>query len=429
MTNDDNNDATCEMMEMTKEDELEELIITPRQPSSSKSIPTTYTKFTPYYKILILLMVVSATFYLLNERSNNNNNDDQSSLVRITNKHPGCFSATFFSKEGNTKKLNYAQLMKYSLLGKNVTKSVRYNHLCPWMKIRYNCAKNKTLQYGKSAYDWKLILEQGTNKCYIWGLIHDLGGPVGVAKSILKDVAIGKKEKYIVALFGNSYLRQMLQAFMCGWSNDISYTLMQKNSNYSISIDGLAKRHGAPIRIDEVGNMVRMPMVWEGDVDSCGEILEQNASFYNPGVALPRRCANFDDNIAVVEFGGKIRFYYIFRPQVYEDLSTLMREKLQLEPKDIDSLVFNDGQEKTIIKDTEMLKVFKSTGVWQQRIIWQYQQFRDVQIRDINRWFGADNPWITHPPDGHACMPGPPDDEANLLLYLLYSKSIIRSNK
>ena len=171
MTNyDDNNDATCEMMEMTKEDELEELIITPRQPSSSKSIPTTYTKFTPYYKILILLMVVSATFYLLlNERSNNNN-DNQSSLVRITNKHSGCFSATFFSKEGNTKKLNYAQLMKYSLLGKNVTNSIRYNHLCPWMKIRYNCAKNKTLQYGKSAYDWKLILEQGTSKCYIWDL-------------------------------------------------------------------------------------------------------------------------------------------------------------------------------------------------------------------------------------------------------------------
>jgi len=162
------NDATCEMMEMeAKEDECEELIITPRQPSSSKSIPTTsYTKFIPCYKILVLLMVVSATFYLLNERSNNNN-DDQSSLVRITNKHSGCFSATFFSKEGNTKKLNYAQLMKYSLLGKNVTKSVRYNHLCPYMKIRYNCAKNKTLQYGKSAYDWKLILEQGTNKCYI----------------------------------------------------------------------------------------------------------------------------------------------------------------------------------------------------------------------------------------------------------------------
>ena len=55
-------------------------IITPRQPSSSKSILTTsYTKFIPYYKILILLVVVSATFYLLNERSNNND-DDQSVL-------------------------------------------------------------------------------------------------------------------------------------------------------------------------------------------------------------------------------------------------------------------------------------------------------------------------------------------------------------
>lgn len=63
MTNyDDNNDATCEMMEMTKEDELEELIITPRQPSSSKSIPTTYTKFTPYYKYSYYLWLCQLPF-------------------------------------------------------------------------------------------------------------------------------------------------------------------------------------------------------------------------------------------------------------------------------------------------------------------------------------------------------------------------------
>ena len=34
-------------------------------------------------------------------------------------------------------------------------------------------------------------------------------------------------------------------------------------------------------------------------------------------------------------------------------------------------------------------------------------------------FFGASNPWITHPPDNHPCMPGIPDDEANILLYLL----------
>jgi hypothetical protein len=41
------------------------------------------------------------------------------------------------------------------------------------------------------------------------------------------------------------------------------------------------------------------------------------------------------------------------------------------------------------------------------------------QRRDLGTYFGANNPWITHPPDGHPCMPGIPDDEVNVLLFLL----------
>ena len=49
--------------------------------------------------------------------------------------------------------------------------------------------------------------------------------------------------------------------------------------------------------------------------------------------------------------------------------------------------------------------------------------------RDLGRWFGADNPWITWPPDrNHGCMPGmPDDDEVNILLWYMLSLSAMNA--
>ena len=344
--------------------------------------------------------------------------------------HPGCFSESFFTEEDdNGKQFKYDEVMKYSLLGNNVSNSVRYNHLCPWIKNRYNCATSKKKQYGETASDWKLILEKGAESCNLWNLIHDLGGPAGVGERIWThhnlDHAnkLGEKRTYNVVMLGNSYLRQVLEALECGWSKDISFSLMQKDATYGIPLQ--KSRNGAPIRMDEMGSMERMSMTWEGSLDE--NDFESKSVFYEKGLPFPStKTHKFDDNVALVEFGGKIRFYYIFQPSMYENLLGVFQEKLQLELQDIDSLVFNSGQEKTISSNNTMREVFISTGVWEQRIIWPYETFRKIQERDIGSWFGADNPWITHPPDGHACMPGPPDDEVNLLLFLLYYKRIIQ---
>ena len=34
-------------------------------------------------------------------------------------------------------------------------------------------------------------------------------------------------------------------------------------------------------------------------------------------------------------------------------------------------------------------------------------------------YFGADNPAMDKVPDGHSCMPGMPDDQVNIILYIL----------
>jgi hypothetical protein len=226
-------------------------------------------------------------------------------------------------------------------------------------------------------------------------------------------------------MLGNSYLRQIFEALKCSWSNDITYTVMQKDNYYAGK--GLSKRKGGRVRMDELGEMERMPMVWEGNMCT----LEDEKEFYRQDVPTPRHCSGtlYDDNIAIVEFGRKIRFHYLFRPQFIEDLPGVLKEKLDLDPKDVDVLLFNDGLEKTVEKHSELLDIFSASGAWQRRLVWPYKSFKKIQQRDIGRWFGADNPWITHVPDGHACMPGPPDDEVNLLMYLLYSNSVIREGR
>lgn len=80
--------------------------------------------------------------------------EDEDNAIR--SRHPGCFSENLFSEseKDGLNELNFRDVMKYSLLGKIVTNSVRYNHLCPWMKPRYNCGKSEKQAYEESPVDW-----------------------------------------------------------------------------------------------------------------------------------------------------------------------------------------------------------------------------------------------------------------------------------
>ena len=121
----------------------------------------------------------------------------------------------------------------------------------------------------------------------------------------------------------------------------------------------------------------------------------------------------------------KIRFHYLFRPYIHQDQIGIFDEKFDLNPKDVDLLLFNDGQDEFISR--ELKKIFNSSEVWKQRITWPINtMFQAIQQRDTRQWFGANNPWISDSPDKHACMPGLPDDEVNLILYLIFSNATIR---
>jgi len=224
-----------------------------------------------------------------------------------------------------------------------------------------------------------------------------------------------------VAMLGNSYLRQIFESFLCTWSHELTFSLFEKDGKYDPSIAGMKLRNNAPLTFDELGDMEPMPNPNDNQchVASVDE-------FYEDGLETPHKCKGYTDGIAVAEFGGSMRIYYMFRPWMHLNLTRVMTEKLNLIPEELDILIFNDDQQHTIEKDAHLSEVFKASGAWDNRIEWDYNHFETIQKRDVGRWFGANNPWVSHPPDGHACMPGPPDDEVNLLLYLIYTNSFIR---
>jgi hypothetical protein len=111
----------------------------------------------------------------------------------------------------------------------------------------------------------------------------------------------------------------------------------------------------------------------------------------------------------MVEFGNVVRFYYIFRPFMYSN-ETLHQiyDQLGIRDHSVDVLVFNKEESKTSLAYERKVDYTLLLGT-----------LKALQRRDIGAYFGANNPWITHPPDTQPCMPGIPDDEVNVLLFLL----------
>ncbi|CAE7534383.1 unnamed protein product [Symbiodinium microadriaticum] len=117
----------------------------------------------------------------------------------------------------------------------------------------------------------------------------------------------------------------------------------------------------------------------------------------------------------MAEIDGKLRFYFVFRPYIYKDLEGLLSLKMRLNLSEVDVIVYNDSK-----RTRRILPLVRKSARPQEIDLTQFFQYMyRLTIRDTGRWFGADNPSIPLPPDFHPCMPGVPDDEADVLLLML----------
>ena len=131
-----------------------------------------------------------------------------------------------------------------------------------------------------------------------------------------------------------------------------------------------------------------------------------NVSKYYKGATPKGTAEKCDDNVAVVRFGPKLLFQYIFRPWAYTDLKTAVRP-FAIVFNDLDLVVYNQG--------LESLPLASHTSIL------NFGKIRDEMKGSYpggNEQSGAIN-GMFKTADHHSCMPGIPDYEAKMLLYFL----------
>jgi hypothetical protein len=304
----------------------------------------------------------------------------------------------------------------------------RYDHItCNVMKPRYNCAaeqeaasrasssrlsrnssttKRKNKPIGSAASDYKFQWRQNVEDpwCDLETLIDFVQGP----SSIISQRS--------VLLQGNSYLRQIWEAMVCGFRSQVTnLTLLSHGPD--MSLKSMAHRGGKLFQKQEMGKFLINQQSIPGCHDDPSPV--PLSRYYGNHVTVPPNVDHCSDDMAMVEFGNGLRVFYLFHPSRYEsDAFTDIYSKLDV-PESLDVMAW--------ISDSEQFMRNRTANV-----AWSLDNLlptlKRAQLASIGYVFGADNPWITNPPDEHPCLPGIPDDEANILLYLLLLEEYERTN-
>lgn len=148
-----------------------------------------------------------------------------------------------------------------------------------------------------------------------------------------------------------------------------------------------------------------------------GHSYEDPSSFYRPGVQVPPTLGGCNDNIAMIELAHKWRFYYIFRPGMYtQEATDHVYRTLLSNIKNGDVFWRLIGN----IENTPNVSVLPNDFHELQLPTIMAINTEWVATVDLGHNYNTNNPW-TFEGDPHACMPGVPDDEMNLMFFLLWS--------
>jgi len=298
----------------------------------------------------------------------------------------------------------------------------RYDHItCPVMKARYNCAIPKieqqqtirsnetTANTSEEASDYKFVWRKAIDDqwCDLQALTDFIQGPAGLPnRSVL--------------IQGNSFLRQIWEAMVCGFRTQMT-NLTLLTGGRPTSKEYIASRKGKPFQKDELGAFL---VNQHKDPPGChapgNDPLE---SYYDKAVMVPPNIDDCSDDMAMVEFQQGLRVFFLFHPSRL-DTDALVEAYSNLDvPDRVDVMMWNDVLESKVSQN----RTLKSRGdtLPLKSLL---PSIRQIQETSIGAYFGASNPWIDDPPDTHPCLPGIPDDEVNIVFYLLLLDEYERNN-
>jgi len=379
----------------------------------------------------------------------------------------------------NTKTIDLDTMGRYVQVISNNATNPPYDHIsCFLMKARYNCAYRPNAPF-RMAHHYELVLQLSLpssndtstttttaattatvrdKECRIKALIGDTlqewseqwSHSFKNVTSTTTTTTNPPKNIYRIRLQGNSYLRQLWEALACGilasskYSRLVTHLSLQQGGP-GISLQDFATRSagggggdgGGGVDVNDLGRPLtnRTYLQQRG----ChGENKADLSAYYRRKAVVPPNLPGCNDNVAVLELAHQWRISYMFKPTMYTPnaLEYLFRERLGIpssssEHTTTNPTISSESEQDVLVWNSVMKEPQNITPPRmilpkrQQPQQWNIESWlwklRDLQLRDLNsRYFGANNPWV-HPGDFHACMPGPPDDQAHLLLYLLWS--------
>jgi hypothetical protein len=328
-------------------------------------------------------------------------------LEEATSSFPECFVPDWHLYTANK------FLQDMTSHGKYVSSShmPRYDHVsCFLMKARYNCEYPPGYDQPAAA-DYKFVRRhpKASRDCDFRDIVDFLGGPQGIAEMLLEQPNNSSRPLQVL-IQGSSLLRQVFEALVCGFHDQITDLQLQVGGPL-VSMAAIEERNGALMTIDEIGEIVGLEEAKRG---GCHTGKSNISRLYRENVTVPPNIPDCNDNIGMVEFGGAIRFYYVFRPSFYErkTLTHIYRNIFGIRNEEMDLLVYNEDGKRT------SLPLPKRTIRYS-----MHSPLKHMQIDDLGQYFGENNPFTSNPPGDHACLPGLPDDEANVLLFWLLAGS------
>lgn len=293
---------------------------------------------------------------------------------------------------------------------RELPKPAYYDHSsCFLMKARYNCMDSRLKHSNNSLTDWQLMLAGYSGKdCTLDQLFSATGGIHQVAKNIRSWSHRRENVTHTnVLILGNSFLRQVFEAITCRYRANIVNGLVSVNAT-QMSISNSYR----PFGVVDMGEILPMNEFRAGCHGS-------NATHYYEPQFLPPQSYNCSDSTAMVELDEGLRIYYIFRHFNYNKDLPILFDKLHLNISKIDVVVTNNVPAQNHLLFTMLhphVPIIEFDAL---------SYLQKIQTRDCGWWDGAHNIGLVMAADEHPCMPGIPDDEADLLLFML-AKRILK---
>lgn len=319
-------------------------------------------------------------------------------------------------------------------------RNLPYNVPCYIMKHRYNCVSPNSTTKEMLSHQWHFVLQSNLSDsrtlCDITSIVDRMGGPAALPR----DRSIG--------LLGNSYLRQLFESLGCKYKEQLSKLLLHQNGPPQ-DRDSMILRKNRPYKLEEYGSVFSLDTRDKNKVCFAGLEREELQLFYS--VQLPEEMdlvQNCTDNIALAEYNKQIGLsrggaadaaaypesstanvatkrshtnalsvFYNFRPHYLNQPNNIYEVLLGEDVmQTLDTIFWNDEMKWKLKNIVHVPDTTRWVDLSMLVVVLQ-----KIQRRDAGAFFRENNPWITANPSGvyHPCMPGIPDDESAILLFLL----------